>query len=281
MGKIKYVFLTIVIILLIFGSFGLINSLNKTKDNDKKEITASSFYVGGINRLGQNVESETSFITDKIGVQGLTIKPKSNSNVTYIVYYYDSSMKFVGKTNERSSVFSPTTIRDDIKWCRIQIFVPDGEKAIIWNKSKYVSQLDISVDKKQVTETEQEKIGLYVKNVIVYSTDGTTITFNENGFTESTDTYSYHLTVNNGLEVDYVEFVFNRDIRYVNDIPKSNINSYVTKNILTCVYKVEGSYTKPILSDSTVQIRVYTDCVVDYYGNFLTKDIYFKLKGSN
>ena len=123
MGKFKYVFLTIVIILLLLGSFGLINSLNKTKDTVKKEITASSFYVGGINSLGQNVKSETSFIIDKIGVQGLTIAPKSNSEVTFIVYYYDDLMKFVGKTEELNSIYSYNEDRDDIKYCRIQVYV--------------------------------------------------------------------------------------------------------------------------------------------------------------
>ncbi len=279
MGKIKYVFLTIVIILLIFGSFGLINSLNKTKDTVKKEITASSFYVGGINQLGQNVKSETSFITDKMGVQGLTIKPKSNSEVTFIVYYYDNLMEFVGKTEELNSIYSYNEERDDIKYCRIQVYAPIGEKATIWNKSKYISQLNISIDKKQVTETKEEKIGLYVKNIIVHYTDGSTTTFNENGFEEKSsdegvDYFYYHINIDKVRNVDYIEFIFNRDVIYVNENFEGNKNnSYVEFNRLVCDY-----VNDPEVTVSGVRFVLHKDCVKDYYGNFITKKVVLKVR---
>ncbi len=276
MGKLKYIILTIVIILLIIGSFGLVTNLSKSKD--KKVITASNFYVGGINSLGQNTQSETSFITDKIGVQGLFIAPKTSSNVTYIVYYYDSLMKFVGKTEELNSIFNYNEDRNDIKWCRLQVYIPSTDKATLWNKHTYVSQLDISVNKNQVIETKEEKIGLFVKDVIVHYTNGTTTTFNEKGYVAKDTYFLYEIFIKEPLQIDYVEFVFNRDVYYVLDIRNGYVNSRVSDNRLICDYIDDDKYDKPTVSNNGVQLIIDTDCIEDYYGNKLSKKIILKVR---
>ena len=273
MNKLKYFIITLLVVLLIVGGVGVVSSISKNKD--VKEITASDFSVGGIDSLGQYVKSETSFISDKIGAQGLTIVPEFDTTITYKVYFYDKSMKYVCCTEELDSIYVHTE-RDNVKYCRIQIFL-NGDKATTWNKNKYVSQLDISVKKKQVTIPD-EKVGLYVEKVIIHYSNGMTSTINT-FFIDKWQLYDvYQVYVNDSsLAVKSYEVVFNRNVNCPDGIGLNYIKTEVKDNSVICSYSGAISLSSETAKNG-VSITVPIDAITDNYGNKVTNRFHCKVR---
>lgn len=147
MKKIKNIILILLITLLCIGSFGLVNSLVKNKDTTK--ITSSAFSVGAIDHNGDLIDSKTSFVSKKIGVKGLSIVPKFDSKVSYFVYYYDDTMKYLSRTNELYGNYDSNLTPTISKFCKIVVFVENGKKATIINKNSWLNNLDIRISKNQ------------------------------------------------------------------------------------------------------------------------------------
>ena len=275
MAKFKYLLITLLVVLIAFGSISLIIGL--TKNKDRKEITANDFYVGGIDSEGQTIDSETTFVTDKIGVQGLSIVPNFDSEVTYKVYYYDALMNLKLVSEEHHGAYSPT-VSDNIKFCRIQIFL-FGKKASFWNKNHYVSQLDISVNKNQVIETKEEKIGLSVDKVIIHYKNGISSTMKYGVERIGKDYNLYQIKVTNAdLYVESYEIVFNRKVSLVDgaSIPYNYYNVEFTDNSVILTYTgdtgIQVSNKGPSLNLESAK-----DILVDMYGNKLNKGVYAKV----
>ncbi len=276
MEKFKFLLIPLLVVLIAFGSTSLIIGLSKNKD--RKVITASDFYVGGIDSEGQTIDSETTFVTDKIGVQGLSIVPDFNSEVTYKVYYYDALMNLKLVSEEHRGAYSPV-VSDNIKFCRIQIFL-FGKKASFWNKNHYVSQLDISVNKNQVIETKEEKIGLFVDKVIIHYKNGISSTM-EYGVECIEDGHNfYQVKVKNAdLYVESYEIVFNRKVSLVENMSLPWDYYYVkfTDNSVILTYTankgIQVASTGPSL-DLTIANKLF----VDMYGNKLNIGVYAKVR---
>ncbi len=147
MKKLKNIILIILITLLCIGSFGLVNNLVKNKDTTK--ITSSMFTVGAIDKNGDLIDSKTSFVSKKIGVKGLSIVPEFDSKVSYFVYYYDDTMKYLSRTNELYGNYDSNLTPTMSKFCKIVVFVENGEKATVFNKSSWLNKLDIRISKNQ------------------------------------------------------------------------------------------------------------------------------------
>lgn len=147
MKKLKNIILIILITLLCIGSFGLVNNLVKNKDTTK--ITSSMFTVGAIDKNGDLIDSKTSFVSKKIGVKGLSIVPEFDSKVSYFVYYYDDTMKYLSRTDELFGNYDSNLTPTMSKFCKIVVFVENGKKATVFNKSSWLNGLDIRISKNQ------------------------------------------------------------------------------------------------------------------------------------
>ena len=107
----------------------------------------------------------------------------------------------------------------------------------------------------------------------MYYTNGSTLTFNENGFTENDSRYLYEIFIKEPLQIDCVEFIFNRDVYYVNKLETVSNETFVSGNCLMCDFNNE-----PTVTYTGFQIKLNIDCIKDYYGNKLSKNVVLKVR---
>ena len=139
-----------VLVVVLVGSLG--GALISTLSKDTKTIHPT-FSLGGLDEVGQYVASDTSIYTTKaFECSGLRVQPDFESSVTYDIYLYDESEKFIEAKKGLTKVFA-----DDVgsaKYARIVIHpeIPEDTKEddfqIKWYQiSGYASQIKITVDR--------------------------------------------------------------------------------------------------------------------------------------
>ncbi len=139
-----------------------------------KKISASEFSLGGLDANGKYVETKESIYTkDAFECQGLTVTPEFESQVTYQIYFYDSTGEFLFKTESLEKAFTDEV---DIMATYARIVITpnadeNGETVTmnVFNKSKYAKQLTIKVNKEQKSFSEQMKS---LNNVAVFCGKG-------------------------------------------------------------------------------------------------------------
>ena len=123
--------------------------------NDTKTIGSSAFTVGALDEAGKYVESNQSVYTkDAFECIGLRVEPDFESQARYDVYYYDANGNFLTSVTDMASVYD-----EDYplaQYARIVIYpeIPENVKKndfeiTFWDISDIVSNLDITVNKKQ------------------------------------------------------------------------------------------------------------------------------------
>ena len=140
---------------------GILSSFAVFAKNDTKSVNPI-FEIGALDEAtGQYVADNTAIYTKKaIECQGLKIKPDFDSNVLYQIFWYNEDEIYFGcteKTTNPNTVFGGP-VPECAKYCRIVIYPSqldeDGKqikdfKVSIFNIPKIVSNLEITVDKKQ------------------------------------------------------------------------------------------------------------------------------------
>lgn len=127
------------------------------KDNMKK--ISPTFSLGGLDANGKYVETKESIYTkDAFECKGLTVTPEFESQVTYQIFFYDSTGEFISKTEKLEKVYKDE-VAIEVTHARIVITPNEDEdgNAVtmnVFNKSKYAKQLTLKVDKVQKTFTE-------------------------------------------------------------------------------------------------------------------------------
>lgn len=127
------------------------------KDNMKK--ISPTFSLGGLDENGKYVETKESIYTkDAFECKGLTVTPEFESQVTYQIFFYDSTGEFISKTEKLEKVYKDE-VAIEVTHARIVITPNEDEdgNAVtmnVFNKSKYAKQLTLKVDKVQKTFTE-------------------------------------------------------------------------------------------------------------------------------
>ena len=148
-----------VLVTVLVASLGgaLISVLSK----DTKTIHPT-FSVGGLDENGYYVEDNSTIYTKKaFECSGLRVQPDFESSVTYDIYLYDGSEKFIEAKKGLTKVFA-----DDIgsaKYARIVIHpeIPEDTKEdefqIKWYQiSGYANQIKITVNKDQTDDINPE-----------------------------------------------------------------------------------------------------------------------------
>lgn len=131
------------------------------QSNDELKTINPSFKVGALDSNGEYVESENTLYTkDAFKCYGLDISLDFESDISYQVFFYSSSGKFIESTEVMTENYVFTTYDDEDyfkTYARIVITphwtedVEEEEQVITWkNKRSFTSQMDIKVAKEQV-----------------------------------------------------------------------------------------------------------------------------------
>lgn len=124
------------------------------KDNMKK--ISPTFSLGGLDENGKYVETKESIYTkDAFECKGLTVTPEFESQVTYQIFFYDSTGEFISKTEKLEKVYKDE-VAIEVTHARIVITPNEDEdgNAVtmnVFNKSKYAKQLTLKVYENQKT----------------------------------------------------------------------------------------------------------------------------------
>lgn len=156
--------------------FGVVAGILSDKDESVRSIGASYFEIGGLNNLGQFVETDQSLVSEYIPSGGLKIEPGAYATGCYQIYYYTEDKLFIGCSDVFSTVdgvYEQDPYVLDV-YARI-LLIPDkpltdddeldeGFRIRFWEVSKYVKEFDISVSEKQSF--------MYLKKNNVFDTSG-------------------------------------------------------------------------------------------------------------
>lgn len=149
--KLKRVLTIILSITLIVGMITACAFIFKPKQSKK---VYPVYHVGSINSNGAYVESDDAIYSDLFECQGLVVKPKFTSNVTYSVFFYDFSEKFIDSSTNLSANFEISN-DERIKYARILIN-PDlngqsveDHKIWVWQVPSISNNLVVTVNNNQ------------------------------------------------------------------------------------------------------------------------------------
>lgn len=145
------------IVLVTLLTVGIATALIFLKPKDYVTIESGQFVVGKITDKGEFMKSDDYLCTnDLIACDDLSVTPIYNAKSQYQIFFYDSNYEFVYRTNILSGKFEFVESIPFVEYCRIMI-LPDRQdksadefKITIFNKSKYLNEFEISVNKVQV-----------------------------------------------------------------------------------------------------------------------------------
>ena len=165
---------------------------------ETKKVSPFSFSVGDVDTTtGAFKENKSSIVTKNlIECQGLSIVPKFDSNVEYMVFFYNENEEYLKSTKRYSSQEKcENEVPGIAKYCRIAIYpsqydeegdIIEDFKVRFYEPVKYASNLKIKVNKVQKFEpVDIRKSGGYTEKETTLDSSvsriGYAIIFNENG----------------------------------------------------------------------------------------------------
>lgn len=154
----------IIAIMLIFLVLSSAVSLLDGVDETGRIVLSPTYKVGGLVDYGKFKETDKSIYTEEMfKCKGLQVNYKFESNVKYVIYFYDKDGLFLKKTEELEQSYK-NELDEIIVFARIVIIplwsdtTPESEKKIAWySVRKYASALQIKVFENQ-DETIEERI---------------------------------------------------------------------------------------------------------------------------
>ncbi len=131
----------------IFASVSVFGKEKTTKD------IPPTFSIGALDENGKYLKSDKSIYTKSgIGCQGLKVAPEFNSTVSYEIFFYGEDGEFLSKTGARTNTFVASEVPFFAETARVVITPNDTKETInIFEISKFANQLEIRVDKKQLS----------------------------------------------------------------------------------------------------------------------------------
>lgn len=130
--------------------FGIANN-SSTSTSDTLSVT--DYAIGTIDEeTGKILESKKSVYTKQLYeiADAKILLDEETATVTYKVVYYDEDKKFVSVSEELSEDYIES-IPENVKYFRLVVtpYMVDGEDVTItiFNKSKYVNQLEVTYKK--------------------------------------------------------------------------------------------------------------------------------------
>ncbi len=139
------------------GIFGVVKLVEHF--NSETKTLNLKFTQGALDSKGEYVETKGSLYTkEAFECQGLSISPAFDNNISYEVFFYDSTGEFLYSSGKQLKNYTFTSSERDIQSMRVShariVITPDDDDEIKWNeKSGYVKQLKVEVKRAQEAYT--------------------------------------------------------------------------------------------------------------------------------
>lgn len=120
--------------------------------NDSYKISPS-FVVGSIGTDGKYVKSDLTLYTeDAFRCDGLEVKLDFENEISYQVFFYDDLDNFIDKTEVLTDSYASVNKDGYARIVIIPTTTDEDGKLDYFEKTKFVNQMEIRVNKKQTTE---------------------------------------------------------------------------------------------------------------------------------
>jgi len=214
----------IIVSFLCLGIIGGIVSIGVTINNrlkDDNKVINLYFKIGDLDEHGEYIETDQCLFTpDLIECHNLETNLIFDNNISYKIYYYDKNEEFISYSSLNESNEKPFDFL--IPYCRL-VIVPEWDlsndlednKITIFNKNKFIKQLEVKVAKNQNLYEEKQDLKLFefatddekIKyGIFDYYLDGESsfdsivLSFNDDWFD---DDYSNLLLFNNEEQINF------------------------------------------------------------------------------
>ncbi len=145
------------IILAILLVVGIASAIVVLKPKNYEKIGSSNFVIGKLTSDGGFAESDDYLCTSElIGCDDLTVTPKYDCQSSFQVFFYDFKFRYVSNTDVLTEKYEYLGSNPFVEYCRILILPSmDGQtedefRVSIFNKTSFVDDFDITVNKEQV-----------------------------------------------------------------------------------------------------------------------------------
>ena len=219
--------------------------------NNQEEVTTKNinptYAVGGLTEDGKYLETKESIYTkDAFACQGLDIDLAFNNNVSYRVFFYDADNNFISATENLTENYDENTTPIASTYARIVITPHDDDKVSWYEVNGYSKQLEIEVNKEQVTS------GLVISRENVFKLAGYGGITNDLTLNAS-DTSSTALSEIINVK-DYTDLFVTYPLENLHD--KSSGSSYDRFNLWTIYDGVADIMEYEITSDGLIHFDV-------------------------
>ena len=155
------------------GIFGVVKLVEHF--NSETKTLNLKFTQGALDSKGEYVETKGSLYTkEAFECQGLSISPAFDNNISYEVFFYDSTGEFLYSSGKQLKNYTFTSSETDIQSMLVShariVITPDDDDEIKWNeKSGYVKQLKVEVKRAQTSSLVKLVVLNYEDNNKVFA----------------------------------------------------------------------------------------------------------------
>ena len=144
-GKTKNVVIAVLSVLLVATGAAL--TVNLLKD-DTKTLKSSNYSIAAVDTEGEvDKDKNSALVSGFVKVDDLEIEISENATVTYKVHYYNADKEYLSSTATLASDYVEGTLTEGTEYARVEITPTDDNYISIWEKSEYVSQITVTVER--------------------------------------------------------------------------------------------------------------------------------------
>lgn len=144
-GKAKNVAIVVLSTLLVVSSGAL--TINLLKD-DTKTLKSTSYTIAAVNSEGEvDKDKNTALVTGFVKADDMEIEISENATVTYKVHYYNADKEYLSSSTTFATDYVEGELVEGTKYARVEITPTEDNYISIWEKSEYVSQVTVTVER--------------------------------------------------------------------------------------------------------------------------------------
>ena len=148
-NKFKFALSFVLIAILGIMTIGLAVKLNDSMTT--KTLKASDYSVCALDSSGEETESDASLVSEFTTVDGLKCKLEEDADIEYKLFFYNADKEFIVASDSLSSDVELSELSlsgiDDAEFVRVQIMPKEDSEISFFEKSSYVKQLTVTVNK--------------------------------------------------------------------------------------------------------------------------------------
>lgn len=144
----RFIVGAVVVLLAATAGGAIVKACDNAKE-DTKTLKTRHYNIGVVEEDGDFKKDEKkSLVSDFVNADGLVIDIQDEDvTVTYKVHYYNENEEFISSTDVMTEDYVQGELDETAKLARVEITPTEDDKITIFEKSGYVGQVSVTVNK--------------------------------------------------------------------------------------------------------------------------------------